>query len=88
MEGDEVITAQPVPGEKLPNGAMCLAVFNNEKFGIVLAEHPTTLNGPAKYITWLFNVEQGARSTTGGDYCWSRSKAVESFLNRVKGELR
>ena len=80
-------TEQPTPGEQLPNGAKCLAVFNDGQFGIVLAG-PTP--GGAAYATWLFNVEQGARSTSNGHYFINEDDwetARQDFLDRIKWEM-
>ncbi len=73
----------PIPGQALPNGATCLTMYSNGTFGVVLA---TTKRQPVQYVTWTYNVEQGARSTCLGRYTSDFEKAKRDFLTRVERE--
>ena len=89
MEGDTMIETiiQPEAGKKLPNGATCIAVYADDKFGIVLA---VTQQQSGVFVTWHYNVEQGAKSTAMGSYqvAGDWNKAKEDFRQRVKQEMR
>ena len=88
MSGKSMNTAdevpyQPVPGKRLPNGADCLAVYANEFSGVILAD---TRHTPARYVTWSYNVVQGARSTATGHYTGDFDSAKDDFLVRAGRE--
>lgn len=80
------------PGERLPNGGLCIEAWHGDEYGVMLALTPSCMakhdsgqfmNVPAPFVTWEFR--RDCAGLYSGQY---RASAKDAFADYVERRVK